>query len=256
MVSAVRKKHLGQHFLTNPDTARRIAGFLDGDQGPVIEIGPGAGILTEALLSRFDSIHLIEKDASLVDPLKDRFGDRVIVHQGDVLEIFPELIQTLERAAIVSNLPYNISSPVTFMLCHTMSVIPEMVLMYQKEVADRIRKEPGPLHLAVTTWYEVEEMMRLKPGSFSPPPKVDSAVLHFRRRDEFPVEPAPSFFRFCRMIYENRRKLLVRNLKRFGPDAAGIPEKLGFPANVRVDQLANRQLIEIYKEFCTYELHI
>lgn len=256
MVPQIRKKHLGQHFLTNPETARHIAGFLLQSAETTIEIGPGDGILTEALVDRSGRLILIEKDNSLLPDLLARFGDRVEIRQGDVLELLPGLLNEVGSACVVSNLPYNISSPVTFLLCQAAHRVPEMVLMYQKEVADRIRKETGPLHLATSTFFETSEKMKLKPGSFSPPPKVDSAVLHFARHKKFGVEPDAMFFRFCRTVYENRRKLLARNLKRFGSDTVRILDELGLDPRIRVDQLDRTQLILLYKEFCKYEIHI
>ena len=256
MVSAVRKKSLGQHFLTNPETARRIAGFLIRPTTHIVEIGPGAGILTEALLQHVSQLIVVEKDESLLPQLRERFGERLDVRTGDALEILPGVLGAVQPVSVVSNLPYNISSPITFLLCQAVDHVQEMVLMYQKEVADRIRKEPGPLHLACTAFFHVTEKMKLKPASFSPPPKVDSAVLHFERRESFTVQPDPRFFRFCRAIFENRRKMLARNLKRFGAVTDGIMDRLGLDARVRVDQLTNSQLIEIYKEFEENEIQL
>ena len=256
MVSPIRKKHLGQHFLTNPETARRIAGFLKETADTIVEIGPGAGILTEVLIGRTGRLILIEKDAALLPDLKGRFGSRVDILHGDVLTLLPDLLDELGTATVVSNLPYNISSPVTFLLCQAAHLVPEMVLMYQKEVADRIRIEPGPLWLASSVFYDVKERMKLKPGSFSPPPKVHSSVLHFERLAQFEVEPDEGFFRFCRAIYENRRKLLARNLKRYGPHTVSVLDNLGLDHRIRVDQLDWTQLTLLYKEFCRYGIHI
>ncbi len=248
MVSGIRKKHLGQHFLVNPDIGRRIVSFLEGSPETVIEIGPGDGILTEHLVRGHDRVILVERDPDLLPGLNQRFSDRSKILEGDALETVPTLLKSLQNAAIVSNLPYNISAPLTFQFCEMAGHISEMVLMYQKEVADRIRIEPGPLHLAVMPFFDVKERMRLNPRSFSPPPKVDSAVLHFKRKAEFGVEPEPVFFRYCRAVFENRRKLLYKNIKRFGTDAVHAMEQLDLSDKIRVDQLSVEQLLSLYKE--------
>lgn len=248
MVSGIRKKHLGQHFLTNPEIGRRIVSFLERMPETVIEVGPGAGILTEHLASAYDRVIVMEKDPDLLPDLQKRYGDRVRIVAGDALDMIPDVAGSLKDAAIVANLPYNISAPLTFQFCVLAHHIGEMVLMYQKEVADRIRILPGPLHLAVSPFFDVRERMRLNPRSFSPPPKVDSAVLHFKRKPDFLLEPDSAYFRFCRSVFENRRKLLYKNIKRFGDRGIQVWDRLDFPDNVRVDQLSVEQLILLYRE--------
>lgn len=243
-----RKKHFGQHFLTNPETAERIADFLRWD-GNVLEIGPGEGILTDFLLSRGQPTRVVERDRELIPGLEKRFGDKLEIVSGDALEIMENMPQSWGQVAVVSNLPYNIASPLTFIFFRNVSRIPEMVLMFQREVADKVVTEPGPLNLAVTPFFETNLVMTLKPGSFSPPPKVDSAVVHFVRRKGFQVEPEKKYFQFCRRVFENRRKMLYKNLMRKqNSTISEIFQKLKMSQSVRVDQLSFSQLLALYRE--------
>jgi len=251
-----RKKHFGQHFLTNPETAERIVSFLKWKDS-VVEIGPGEGILTDILLSRGQPIHAVERDPELIPVLKERFGNELDIVSGDALDLMEKMPETWGQTAVVSNLPYNIASPLTFLFCRNVIRIPEMVLMYQREVADKVVSEPGPLNLAVLPFFETERVMTLKPASFSPPPKVDSAVIHFVRREKFEVEPEVRYFRFCRWVFENRRKMLYKNLMRKGDNTiSGIFQKLEFSQSVRVDELTSPQLMALYREVKTHGIQI
>ena len=246
-----RKKYFGQHFLTNPETAERIVGFLKWG-GSVVEIGPGDGILTEVLLSRGQPIRVVERDFELIPALQSRFENKLDIVSGDALDVMENMPEAWGQTAVVSNLPYNIASPLTFIFCRNANRIPEMVLMFQREVADKVVSESGPLNLAVLPFFETERVMTLKPASFSPPPKVNSAVIHFVRREKFEVEPEAEYFRFCRWIFENRRKMLYKNLMRKRNNAIfGIFQKLKLSQSVRVDQLSSPQLMALYREVKT-----
>ncbi len=243
-----RKKHFGQHFLTNPATAERIAGFLQWDNS-VVEIGPGDGILTDSLLSRGQPVRVVERDHELIPGLRNRFGDKLEIVSADALDIMKNMPEKWGQTAVVSNLPYNIASPLTFIFCQNANRIPEMVLMFQREVADKVVSEHGPLNLAVLPFFEANLVMTLKPASFSPPPKVDSAVIHFIRRDKFQVEPEAEYFRFCRRIFENRRKMLYKNIMRKRNSIMSeIFQKLEISKSLRVDQLSSPQLLALYRE--------
>ena len=251
-----RKKYFGQHFLTNPETAERIVGFLQWD-GAVAEIGPGDGILTDFLLSRGQPMRVVERDSELIPGLKKRFGDKLEIISGDALKVMENIPKSWGQVAVVSNLPYNIASPLTFIFCRNISRIPEMVLMFQREVADKVVTEPGPLNLAVTPFFETNLVMTLKPASFSPRPKVDSAVVHFVRRKDFQVEPENEYFRFCRMVFVNRRKMLYKNLMRKqNSTMSGIFQKLEISQSVRVDQLSSPQLLALYREVKAYGVQL
>ncbi len=251
-----RKKYFGQHFLTNPETAERIAGFLEW-KGSVVEIGPGDGILTGFLVRRNRVLRVVERDGELIPGLEQKFGDNMELIYGDALEIMGELPESWGQCAVVSNLPYNIASPLTFQFCRNVKQIPEMVLMYQKEVAEKIVSESGPLNLAVTPFFETRLMMTLKPASFSPPPKVDSAVVHFIRKKNFELEPESEYFRFCRQVFENRRKMLYKNImKKKDGRISDVFLQLDIPRSVRVDQLSVSQLLALYREVKANGIHL
>ncbi len=243
-----RKKHFGQHFLANPATAERIAAFLQWD-GAVVEIGPGAGILTAFLLGRKRRVTVVERDSDLIPFLEKRFGDAIQIIRGDALDLMASPPESWGQIGVVSNLPYNIASPLTFLFCKQVKRIPEMVLMFQREVAEKIVSCPGPLNLAVAPFFEVRPVMLLKPASFNPPPKVDSTVLHFTRRRTLQVQPEDRYFRFCRRVFENRRKMLYKNIMKNHRDKrAEVFRSLEIPQSVRVDQLSVRQLLCLYRE--------
>ncbi|RLE23430.1 MAG: ribosomal RNA small subunit methyltransferase A [Acidobacteria bacterium] len=243
-----RKKHFGQHFLTNPETAERIVSFLEW-KGAVVEIGPGDGILTDFLLSRGLDVRVVERDHELIPGLKRRFGSNLKIISADALDVMGNIPEAWGQTAVISNLPYNIASPLTFHFCRNVNQIPEMVLMYQREVAEKVTTDLGPLNLAVGPFFETNLVMTLKPASFSPPPKVDSAVVHFVRRKNFEVKPEKDYFRFCRRIFENRRKMLYKNImKNQSGGMSEIFKKLEISRSARVDQLSVRQLLALYRE--------
>jgi 16S rRNA (adenine1518-N6/adenine1519-N6)-dimethyltransferase len=246
------KKRFGQHFLTDPNVLQRIvelAGVTPGRR--VLEIGPGCGTLTWQLLQNEANVTAIEIDRDAVAFLRDAFGDRVDVVEGDATTVdFRELlIPTDEKWLIVANLPYNVATVILFRLLETAAPIERMALMFQKEVADRISAGPesksyGALSLKVALYADASREMRLKGGAFTPPPKVESAVVVLepiegtRIRD---AELRQTFIDAVNAGFALRRKTLRNALKRqweterveAAIDAAGLDrriraEKLGF----------------------------
>jgi len=245
-----RKKQLGQHFLKNPVTAESIASHLKGYK-TVLEIGPGEGILTEQLCNLFQKVIIIEKDRDLIPFLEEKFKDKIKVFNFDVMEKGEELIKEFSPLSLCSNLPYNISSPLTFMFCRLHTHIEEMVLMYQKEVADKISKEISPLSLAVFPFFTVKEVMKLKPASFSPPPKVNSAVLYFERRKNPLMEFDEKYFLFLQKVFMNKRKILFNNLKKKNnlDILKNIFKNINISSKLRIEQLTKEQILNLYMEF-------
>jgi 16S rRNA (adenine1518-N6/adenine1519-N6)-dimethyltransferase len=212
------KKSLGQHFLADPRILARIADALQPAQGEtVLEIGPGRGTLTEVLASRVERLIAIEKDRDLVPLLRSRFPTLEIV-EGDALELDWHALAG-PRFSVIGNIPYNITSPLI-----DRALMPPrprtVVFLVQKEVADRVAAPPGgaeygALSVGVQAVARVERLFRVSAGAFSPPPKVDSAVLRMT-----PL-PAPligdgDIARFRRLVvglFGFRRKQLVRGLR-------------------------------------------
>ncbi|BBB31769.1 16S rRNA (adenine1518-N6/adenine1519-N6)-dimethyltransferase [Thermotomaculum hydrothermale] len=245
----MRKKSLGQHFLTNPQIAEKIVSYLNSGI-TCVEIGAGEGILTKHLIEKFEKVIVIEKDSELIPFLKDKFKEKCEVINGDVLTDGEKIFSKLESFYVASNLPYNISSPVTILLLKFYKKIPQMVLMYQKEVADKISKEVSLLSCAVYPYYNVKEVLKLKPGAFSPPPKVDSAVLFFERKENILDFNFKKYLNFLKVAFQNRRKVLFKKLM-------GMMErdrlkviylKMNLREDIRIDGMSIEEIFKLYLE--------
>lgn len=239
---------LGQHFLTNGAILERIAvAVCPAGEDLVIEIGPGRGALTEKLLRRAARVVAIEIDSTLVEHLRTRFADepRLEIVHADVLAT--DLSQW-GRAPIAGNLPYYITSPILEKAIRM--DVPRIVFLIQKEVAERLISQPnhreyGYLTLQTSLFADTRLLFDVKPGSFRPPPQVDSAVVlltpHMRDLGVGDREP---FLKFLGQCFRQKRKTLRNNL-------AGIYGKeLIDPwpeAGLRAEQIALDQFAEMYK---------
>ena len=215
------KKHLGQHFLTDKEIAGKIVAALENKEGlPILEIGPGMGILTHYLLDRSsDKTWVVDIDRDSIAYLKNNFPgleNRII--EGDFLKL--NLLDLLgERFQLIGNLPYNISSQILFRLLDSRKSIPEMVCMLQKEVAQRIASPPGNktygiLSVLLQAYYDIEYLFSVEPSAFNPPPKVNSAVLRLKRNNVEALNCNEKlFFRVVKQGFQNRRKTLRNALK-------------------------------------------
>ena len=240
------KKALGQHFLTDLSVAQKIADALvvDGVGGavteagavtagntdaamPVLEIGPGMGVLSQYLLEREDiDLKMIEIDRESVDYLLTHFpkaSGRVI--EGDFLKMnlsyfFPGTF------AVIGNFPYNISSQIFFRIIDHKDSIPHVVCMIQKEVAERIAEQPGSktygiLSVLLQAWYDIEYLFTVGEGAFNPPPKVKSAVIRLRRNSRTELGCDEKLFKtIVKTGFNQRRKTLRNSLKPLIADKA------------------------------------
>jgi 16S rRNA (adenine1518-N6/adenine1519-N6)-dimethyltransferase len=231
-----RKPKLGQHFLVDDSAASRIIDALgDVAQGTVLEIGPGKGVLTSLLAKRTRRLIAIELDRVLAAQLRMQFAlhPNVEVIEGDVLAIDfstlfgpkpglsrPGLAQAPEPAQVVGNLPYYITSDILLRLFKFRENFKTIVVMVQKEVADRLAASPGSSDyglLSATAHLSsiVERLFTLPPGAFSPPPKVHSSVVRLTmspRLEKLDVEEE-GFIRFLKLSFGQKRKTLWNNLK-------------------------------------------
>lgn len=216
------KKHLGQHFLHDKNTAKKIVDSLEPRPGlPVLEIGPGTGVLTTLLVERYpEQLFLIEIDAESIEHLHLAFpqlGHRIM--QGDFLKL--ELQQLFPKPfVIIGNFPYNISSQIFFTILDHRDRVEQVVCMLQKEVADRLcakhgSKVYGILSVLLQAFYDLETLFRVSPGAFHPPPKVMSAVIRLKRnaRKELPCDEL-LFRTVVKSAFQMRRKTLRNALKR------------------------------------------
>jgi 16S rRNA (adenine1518-N6/adenine1519-N6)-dimethyltransferase len=239
--AGAKKPKLGQNFLTEPSYAERIVTALGDVSGrTVVEIGPGRGVLTQLLARRTPRLIAIEVDRVLAAQLRMNFSklknveiveaDVLSVDLGSLLRRRPEAWalharhSEFETADVIGNLPYYITSDILLRLFEWHEYFGQMVIMVQKEVADRIAAAPGSrdygLLSATTQLYaKVEKLFTVPPGAFSPPPKVYSAVLRLTvapRVKQFGVDAAV-FVDFLKLSFAQKRKTLLNNLKdRYG----------------------------------------
>ncbi len=248
MVYVRPKKFLGQHFLTDANIARKIAVSVPNVSSlPLLEIGPGKGILTEYLLDAFGkNFYAVEIDPEATAVLKERFpelGERLII--GDFLmlpleELFPH------QFGLVGNLPYNISSQIFFRLLDHYHKIPFMVCMVQKEVAERIaspggNKDYGILSVLLQAYYSVEYLFTVNEKVFSPPPKVKSAVIRLIRKETLPGCDYGKLKNLVKTAFNQRRKMLRNSLSAY----SGLLERFPAVAELRPENLSVEDFISL-----------
>ena len=220
-------KRLGQHFLINGDVINSITeNFKDSAQA-IVEVGPGPGILTEYLAKHDQEFHVIEKDKRFPE-LLTKFIKEDQITSADALDIdlnafFKEKEINDKEIWLVSNLPYNVGSPLLINFIQAPD-IKYMTLMFQKEVADKVvnfvgkkKKSMGSLLCLSQTYFNVEVLCQVPPSAFEPPPKVDSTVISFIRKED-PVVPLEDFLKFeafLRKLFKFKRKQVGGVLKIF-----------------------------------------
>ena len=215
------KKHLGQHFLTDPAIAKRIVDLSPADEtSSVIEIGPGTGVLTKHLLNKeLRELLLVEIDEESVAFLRNNYPEITasIIHT-DILKTGPELFER-ENLHIIGNFPYNISSQIFFRILEQRDRVVSVTCMIQKEVADRIISPPGSkvygiLSVLLQAYYNIQSGFQVKPGSFFPPPKVTSSVIILKRNEIRSLGCNEQLFqRIVKATFNQRRKTIRNSLK-------------------------------------------
>ena len=217
------KKSLGQHFLTNPRTAERIVEAINPRARTIIEVGPGKGILTNILAEKDADIVLVEKDDALAAALKSKYAHspRVTVVHNDVLKTDFSQYTSDPDTTLIGNFPYNISSQIVFKCLEQKELIAEMVGMFQLEMAQRVVAPPGSkaygvISVLTKTSYDGQLLFNVGPGQFSPPPKVNSAVIRLQRTKDSNL---PCDYKVLRKVVKaaflQRRKMLRNTLKPF-----------------------------------------
>jgi len=240
------RKRFGQHFLHDSSVVARIVRAIGAKPGDrVVEIGPGLGALTGALLQCCESLDVIELDRDLAAKLKaEHQGDpRLRVHTGDALSFdFRQLVSPGERLRVVGNLPYNLSTPLLFHLLDQAAIIDDMHFMLQREVVGRLVAAPGGgdygrLTVMVRLVCESEKLFDVGAGAFRPAPRVTSAMvrLRVRRIPEIELADLPTFRRLVSHLFSRRRKTL-RNSLRGQLSEAGL-EQLGIDPSARPETL-------------------
>ncbi|TLM67227.1 MAG: ribosomal RNA small subunit methyltransferase A [Deltaproteobacteria bacterium] len=247
------RKRFGQNFLRAPHVVEQILAAAELSPGAqVVEIGPGPGALTDRLLAAGAEVTAFEVDRDLAAALERRGDAHLAVHLGDVLKADWPALLVRPPYRLVANLPYNISSQVLFKILDHRPLFSRLVLMFQKEVGERLLAAPatrdyGILSVLVQNWYEVARVVKVPPGCFFPPPKVESVVLRFDPRPQplAPVADEAAFRRLVKAVFAQRRKTLRNGLLGAGYDAAAVDRALaavGLPAAVRGETLSIRAL--------------
>lgn len=222
MSSHTPRKRFGQHFLTDTVLVdRMVRAIAPTDEQTVVEIGPGQGALTRPLLDAIHHLHVVELDRDLIAELERTIaGQRITIHGADALRFdFRPLATDNKPLRVVGNLPYNISTPLIFHLLDQVEVIHDMHFMLQKEVVDRLVAVPGTSdwgRLSVMVQYHcrADYLFFVPPEAFSPPPRVDSAVVRLVPRA--PDTEALDYGLFSRLVsqaFTQRRKVISNALK-------------------------------------------
>ncbi len=247
------KKSYGQHFLKDEHIAERIAdSLLQADSiGQVLEVGPGMGMLTKYLIGHKEyETFAVEADPDMVAYLAKNYPDfaQKNLIPKDFLDFDAPTFWGEKQFCLIGNYPYNISSQILFKLLDWRDHIPEMVGMFQKEVADRIVSPPGSRVYGITSvlaqaFYKTEYLFTVEPGAFNPPPKVMSAVIRLTRKEGFSLGCDEKLFRtIVKTAFGQRRKMLRNTLKPFFPNEMLMsdpyfekrPETLGWEEYVRL----------------------
>jgi 16S rRNA (adenine1518-N6/adenine1519-N6)-dimethyltransferase len=224
------RKRFGQHFLKDLNVVQHMVAAVNPQHDDsIVEIGPGLGALTQALLPHVKHMHAVELDRDIVPKLQKKtlpLGN-LTIHGADALQFnFCSLQEPQQKLRIVGNLPYNISTPLLFALIAQAHCIKDMHFMLQKEVVDRLAALPdssnyGRLSVIIQYHCHVEKLFNVPPDAFSPPPKVDSAVVRLVPYAQTPVvvDNLERFEQLVGQAFSQRRKTLRNNLKGLVTDA-------------------------------------
>lgn len=220
MTRVKAKKHLGQHFLNDQNIAHRIVESLSNMPQKVLEVGPGMGVLTRYLVQRPGiDFQVIEIDTESVDYLKEHYPElqsRIIF--GDFLKLnLTDMFA--EPFSLIGNFPYNITGPIFFKVFEHRNLIPQVVGMIQKEVAERLAAGPGSktygvLSVLLQAFYDIEYLFTVHEHVFTPPPKVKSAVIRLVRNDVDTIDCDEKLFvRVVKAVFNQRRKAIRNSVK-------------------------------------------
>ena len=253
-MSVKAKKHLGQHFLTDENIARKIANGLhfEGYQ-KVLEVGPGMGVLTKYLLEKDTETFVAEIDTESIIYLKKHYPKLTDKYfTGDFLKLNFSEVCPNEQIGIIGNFPYNISSQILFHIIENYQQIPEMMGMFQKEVAERTAAVPrtkdyGILSVMVQAYYDVKYLFTVHENVFNPPPKVKSGVITLTRNPKEGLAGNEILFKkIVKAGFNQRRKKLSNALK-----ILNIPQKiLGHDfLNCRAEELSVEDFILFTQEW-------
>jgi 16S rRNA (adenine1518-N6/adenine1519-N6)-dimethyltransferase len=254
------KKSLGQHFLKDKNIAKQIVDSLDATTGNILEVGPGTGVLTQFLLKRPENLKLVEIDRESIAFLKETYSEfrnpelvqnrGTTLCQANFLEMGLDNLFDGNSFSVIGNFPYNISSQIFFKIIEYKEIIPELVGMVQKEVAERMvalpgKKTYGILSVLLQRWYNIEYLFTVDENVFIPPPKVKSAVIKMTRNDRQDMQCNEELFiKTVKTTFNQRRKTIRNSIK---PLLGDKIYDSGF-MSMRPEQLTISQFIDFTNE--------
>jgi len=252
------KKSLGQNFLIDRYVLEQIVDTVEIADKEVLEIGPGSGNLTTFILKKNPKkFYVIEKDDELTLLLKDKFSNEIIIINDDVLKISEDKISK-EKLTVFGNLPYNISTEILSKWIVNIDKnfwFENLVLMFQKEVAERIIAESntskyGRLSILSNWKLNIKKIIDIKPQSFSPRPKIDSTLLLFTPREKFfKLKDAKNLEMLTRVFFSQRRKMLKKPFNQIFNDAKKVAEKFDINLNLRPQNIEPEIYFKLVKEY-------
>ena len=252
------KKSLGQNFLIDREVLEKIVSITDITNKDVLEIGPGSGNLTTYILKQKPKkLYVVEKDDDLAILLKEKFDAEIEIINDDILKVSEEKISD-QKLSVFGNLPYNISTEILSKWILNIGShfwFESLVLMFQKEVADRIISEfnnskYGRLSILSSWKLNVKKIIDIKPQSFSPRPKIDSSLLLFTPKENFfELKDPKNLEKITRIFFSQRRKMLKKPFNQVFADGKQVAEKFGIDLNLRPQNLKPETYFRLVKEY-------
>ena len=252
------KKSLGQNFLIDRNVLEQIVDTIEVENKEILEIGPGSGNLTAYILKKNPKkLYVIEKDDALALLLKERFNDEISIINDDVLRVSEDKISD-KKLTVFGNLPYNISTEILskWVINLTKNFWFEgLVLMFQKEVADRIiakcnTSKYGRLSILSNWKLNIKKIIDIKPESFSPRPKINSSLLLFTpKKNFFEIENPKNLEMITRVFFSQRRKMLKKPFNQVFKNSKEVSEKFNIDLNLRPQNLEPEIYFNLVKEY-------
>jgi 16S rRNA (adenine1518-N6/adenine1519-N6)-dimethyltransferase len=253
------KKSLGQNFLIDENILEKIANVTEIKDQVVLEVGPGTGNLTSYILQKKPKkFFVIEKDENLIFKLNEKFSDNIDIINNDILKVNEKKLAN-DKIVVFGNLPYNISTEI---LCKWILNLDKeyfwfdcLVLMFQKEVADRIISKfnsslYGRLSILANWKLKIEKICDIKPTSFSPKPKIDSSLLFFTPKKKFPIfKESVSLEKITRVFFNHRRKMIRKPYNQIFDGNKEIIDKFKLDLNLRPQNLDFEMYYFLTKEY-------